>query len=270
MADVQQQRAREYAVCTYALQANRDADGSQAIFDQALTNGLAAIVANEWPGDELDRKGRILSARDLLNVIENHKKPAGDGTIHLVPAGEAEWITLPFGDDPFPNFTRVDAGTLRDGLHETQSVRHARHEGDAQAAVSEQHLEALCDLGAHPALFTLNDEALDRAEAGLAAAVADEQDRATEYWLSLSGDERARRMSIDYREEYAWQRPDERCEVQQCPICWQESLVATEFDGYLDQIGIGTCVACGYRRSREMAEDEAMILELQRKVEESD
>ncbi len=43
--DRQNERARQYAVCTYALRNDRASDGAEAIYDQALTNGLAAIVA---------------------------------------------------------------------------------------------------------------------------------------------------------------------------------------------------------------------------------
>ncbi|WP_432171806.1 hypothetical protein [Streptomyces sp. 1222.5] len=39
--------------------------GREGVFDQALSNGLAAIVASEWPGNESDRQGRVLSASAL-------------------------------------------------------------------------------------------------------------------------------------------------------------------------------------------------------------
>lgn len=270
MPDVQSHRARQYAVCTYALEGTPAADGAEAIFDQALSNGLAAIVAAEWPGSEVGRGGRVLSAGDLLTVIEQRGRTADDGFIHLLREGQSEWVTLPFEEDPFPNFTSIDVRTLRDGLDKTQDIRHARHEGEDPEGVSDEHIAALRDLGNHPALFALDDEALERAEMGLAQEVAAEHDRATDYWAALGEDERARRMAINYREHYAWETADERCEVQDCPVCWQEAIVATEFDSYLDQIGIGTCIACGYQRSRAVADDEAMTIELKRMADKDD
>ncbi|MEV7318446.1 hypothetical protein AB0N56_36705 [Streptomyces microflavus] len=43
--------------------------GHEGIYDQALSNALAAIVAAEWPGEEVNRRGRVHFARDLLKVI---------------------------------------------------------------------------------------------------------------------------------------------------------------------------------------------------------
>jgi hypothetical protein len=74
---------------------------------------------------------------------------------------------------------------------------------------------------------------------------------------------------IDYEAEYAWETPDDRCEVQDCPVCWQRSLVAKEFDAQLDEIGIGCCVACSYERTREVADD-AATSELVRRAAERD
>ncbi|MFD3720072.1 hypothetical protein [Streptomyces sp. NPDC058674] len=42
--------------------------GREGIFDQALSNGLAAIVASEWPGKESDGRGFVLPARTLQRV----------------------------------------------------------------------------------------------------------------------------------------------------------------------------------------------------------
>ena len=67
-------RALDYARCTQALREDRERPGFAGIFDEALTNALAAIVAARWPGTEM-RGSRVKSASELLDVIEEH----GDG-----------------------------------------------------------------------------------------------------------------------------------------------------------------------------------------------
>ena len=79
--EVQAGRARQYPVCTYALDYDRATDGAEGVFDQALTNGLAAIVAHEWPGEEIGRGGRMLAASGLLDAIG--RRDLADGAAHL-------------------------------------------------------------------------------------------------------------------------------------------------------------------------------------------
>ncbi|MFK0223293.1 hypothetical protein ACIQWN_34550 [Streptomyces vinaceus] len=52
---MQKQRAETYARCTAQLLADRTVPGAEAIFDQGLSNGLAAIVADQW-GEAAARK----------------------------------------------------------------------------------------------------------------------------------------------------------------------------------------------------------------------
>lgn len=60
MNDMQFRRARQYGFCTYAIAYDRVTDGAEGVFDQAVTNGLAAIVAHNWPGAELkSNRGQI-------------------------------------------------------------------------------------------------------------------------------------------------------------------------------------------------------------------
>jgi hypothetical protein len=47
-------RADEYGRCTRALQEDRTRPDSEGIFDQALTNALAAVVAQRWPTKEME------------------------------------------------------------------------------------------------------------------------------------------------------------------------------------------------------------------------
>jgi hypothetical protein len=269
--DVQRRRARQYAVCTYAVRYDRVTDGAEGVFDQALTNGLAAIVAYEWPRAELNDRGRMLAASQLLAVIEQRGKHAEEGTIRILRDGEPEWVESTIDGELAPNFTSVDAPTLRDALRATQRVRHARDEGDQSGPLlAEQHIKALEELDYHPALFAVTDEQIDRAEVGIADADAAERRRAAEYWNALGPDERTRRVAIDYNDLYAWETKDGRCEVEVCPVCLTVALVADDFDSYLDAIGIGSCIACSYHRSRDVADDEAMMSELRRQVERDD
>ena len=92
-------------------------------FDVALTNGLAAIVALEHPGDEKDQRGRMLPASGLLTILEDR--------------GEA-----------------LDFAALREALVITQPLRHGRADDEYLLPV-QQHLRALVNLDAHRALLVL-------------------------------------------------------------------------------------------------------------------
>ncbi|MHC3454945.1 hypothetical protein [Streptomyces prasinus] len=90
------------------------------LFDDALSNGLAAIVAYEWPGEEQGRRGRVESARALLEVIEEHM-PATDGIVLLLDGQpvpklpQADTDTSSRARD-LSSHTRVDVNTLLDGI----------------------------------------------------------------------------------------------------------------------------------------------------------
>jgi hypothetical protein len=117
----QDHRAVQYAVCTYALEHDRVTDGAEGIFDQALTNGLAAIVARAWPGAELKRS-LVWSARELLDVIEQRGTRDRDGSVRVLhdPDGP-EFEEVLFSDEPLPNFT-----TVRVPCYGTRSTRRRR------------------------------------------------------------------------------------------------------------------------------------------------
>lgn len=269
--ELQARRARQYAVCTYALDYDRASDGAEGVFDQALTNGLAAIVAHEWPGAEVGRGGRMLAASKLLDVVEQHGKRKDDGIIAILRPGEPEYTQYPFENEPMPNYTAVNVPVLRDALSATQAIRHARESDEpTDAGLTDAHIAALGDLDDHPALYALSDEVINRAEVGVMQRDRIEQNRALDYWHTLGEDERRRREMIDYETEYAWETRDDRCEVQDCPVCWQRSLVAEEFDGQLDEIGIGWCVACSYQRTSEVADDAATSELVRRAIERND
>lgn len=255
-SETQARRAQQYAVCSYALTQDRITDGAEGVFDQALTNGLAAIVAAEWPGAESDRPAHIRSAGSLLGVIEDKGTPGARGVIHLLRADGPTWLPPLFGEEPTPNFTIVEVATLRDALEVTWAIRHARDadQEEAAAGLSEAHINALVELAHHPALYSV-DVAADRAEDRRHDADAVERQRAAAYYASLDDDERRLRESVDYEERYSYVARDGRCEVEECPVCGNISLAAERFDGWLDEIGIGTCIVCSYSRHPDLADE---------------
>jgi hypothetical protein len=89
----------------------------EASYDAALTNGLLAIVADEWLGEEITLSGKMKAARDLLDVIDRHGNP----------------------------FPYIDTSVLRDGLDLTQPARHGRSD-DEFAVLQPNHVGALIAL----------------------------------------------------------------------------------------------------------------------------
>ena len=74
--DAEWQRRREYGECTAALVMNPEANGAGGLFNQALSNGLAAIVSHHWPGREGKANGRVKSAA-LLSFINGNVRARG-------------------------------------------------------------------------------------------------------------------------------------------------------------------------------------------------
>jgi hypothetical protein len=267
--EIQQTRARQYAICTYALRTDGVSDGAEAIFDQALTNGLAAIVAHAWPGDE-SSGSRIRSAAGLLNVIKRRGKVERDGAIRVLhdPNGPEYAEPLPFEDAPVPNFTIVEERVLRGALDVTQAIRHARaNERESDAVVTDEHMAALAALDYHPALFGITDELIERARENAHDRDATERKRARAYYRILDSAEQKGRAALDYCENHQWQTKDARSVVETCPVCMNQALVAREFDAFTEEIGIGTCHVCSYCRSAEIADEYGVELNIERAIQ---
>jgi len=264
--DRQRERARQYAVCTYALRHDRVSDGAEAIYDQALTNGLAAIVAHNWPGADMEGSGgNTRAASGLLKVTADRGVQA-----------ERERVRVMHAVDQRPsrssilrveNFTTVDVPALRDALRVTQAIRHARATGEDGAKLTEQHVEALAALDYHPALFAITDELVERSQAGIAGRDEAERARAAAYYQALDADERERREAIDYVSEHAWETHDDRSVVEECPVCSTRALVAPVQDNVIGEIGIGFCFLCSYGRKAEVAEEAAYQLDMERAIQ---
>lgn len=255
-------------MCTYALGHDRVVDGAEAVYDQALTNGLAAIVAHNWPGSEMEKPGgRMLPASGLLTVIEGRGLVVDGGQVRVLHAeGEPE-----FEDDPLfgrvENFVIVDVPTFRKALQETQAIRHARATGDAAASLTEAHVKALEALDHHPALFTITDELMERSQLGIAGRDAAERARAGAYYQALDADERERRQAIDYTEQHEWETKDDRSVVDVCPVCERRALVAPETEAVIGEIGIGFCFVCSYQRAAEVAHEAAYQIDIERQIQ---
>ncbi|WAL96911.1 hypothetical protein [Streptomyces sp. Je 1-369] len=243
---VQEKRAEEYGKCAAVLDVDLKVPGAAAIFDQALTNGLAAIVAQTWPGEEAEKRKngehRLKSAAQLLQVITRRCDEAGEG-IRLLP------------DEVGAPGTPVDTDTLRDALEQTQRVRHARGAGELEA----RHVTALLALDDHSALGQVSDER--RESDWVRDEIQDryEQQRSYDYMQLIGDDEADRRMSVVG--DYGPVHPDDLIDdkrLMDCPVCQRETLVVTGLDDFGAGYGPGTCVVCSYARSIHAAHELAL------------
>jgi hypothetical protein len=249
-------RAWEYARCTVQLQDDLEAAGAEALFDHALSNGLAAIVSAEWPGDELRKDGKIKSAVDLLAVVEEKLPQAAPGVFRL-----------PYADPSGNPEILVAAGVLREAVTMTQPIRHARpSQGTRLLAV---HVHALVALDEHPALRHLADEHFDDLWRRETRSDRLAQQRAAWYVEQLQEQapgEWERRIAQTYIDQFLPFDLKERYGspgTQICPVCDQDSLVVTVLDPYGAGIGAGTCCVCGYTRTEFMADDEGQTVRIE-------
>jgi hypothetical protein len=136
-------RRDEYGRCARAFVADRERDGASGIFDTALTNGLAAIVAARWPGEVTAEQGFVKSANGLLAVVEANADAGANGIYELEDADPLPQIDG-FGDPLQPMPTRIDVALLREGILRTQVIRHARE--DEAEPLEERHINALAAL----------------------------------------------------------------------------------------------------------------------------
>jgi hypothetical protein len=273
--DLQRKRARQYALCTLALSHDWEGPGVEGIFDQALTNGLAAIVATFGEGLESRDDGQTLSAASLLKVIQDHGEDAGDGVVHVVhpPNPLVDMVTW-LGDEAPRNFTRVRVRVLHAAIVATQRIRHARDTGqDPVPSLTQEAVQALAELDYHPALSTVTDEMRDQYELNVEAADRAAQGRAHAY-LELveewDEEELERRAAIDYPAYSGGYKDEEMTTVEECPVCGNFALVAAFRDSWLDEVGIGQCVVCSYKRTAAVARAMATDLGIRRAAERDD
>ncbi|ALO91253.1 hypothetical protein SHL15_0036 [Streptomyces hygroscopicus subsp. limoneus] len=232
--------------------------GREGIFDQALSNGLAAIVASEWPGKELDRKGRVLSASALLKVIEEHV-PATDGIVLLpdkdpmpeIPQGDTDSL---FQASRLSWYTRIDVRTLQNGIEASQAARHGRGVGGLQ----HRHIEALLALDGHRSLGVMGEEQQDRFQQTMQSEDAASQKRAAEYLERIGEEEAARRAeNVANPNAYHPKHNPDGHDLDTCPVCGHETFCMEGLDPVFGRVGYGQCLVCTYTRTPGAAEGAA-------------
>ncbi|CAL9362632.1 hypothetical protein SUDANB105_00698 [Streptomyces sp. enrichment culture] len=253
------ERAYQYAECTAVLEADHEVPGGEAIFDQALSNGLLTIVAAEWPGEETKPKGSMMrSAAELLTVIEEKADEQEDGTL---------LISLPDGDGL--GRVRVDTATLRDGIKQTQAPRHGRGKG----SLERHHIDALLALDEHPALGRIPEVVSDGR--WVKAEVRDiyERDRAQKYLDFLGHEEvelRAERAPDLVEYPHPKHNPDrEGCDLEDCGVCGYESF-KLDYPAEFEETGSGACLVCSYTRTPDTAYYLTLTAQLKRDIERDD
>lgn len=273
------------------MKKNREVAGAEGLFDIALNNGLAAIVASAWPGDELERNGKVKSAKFLLDALSERAaqrattNPTGNlaGTylvrvVDIVEDPETHVITLTVSrwseaDEPTPSgipfvgiesphdVVVIDTVALRQAIEVVYPVRHGRQ---ANGSLDDVHVAALVALGEHPVIGDLYAEEADDQWMRDQARDAWLQGNAAEYLELLGEEEIARRVEI--AEDYLPFDPKDRSiaePLHECPVCWNETMVCSHTDMFGLGFGIGTCIVCGYTRTDAIADDEAMTWKLQ-------
>ncbi|MFG2683955.1 hypothetical protein [Streptomyces sp. NPDC048392] len=232
--------------------------GREGVFDQALSNAVAAIVASEWPGEELDRNGRVRSASALLRLIEEHV-PATDGIVLVpdkdlmpeIPQGATDSL---FQAPRFSSHTRIDVRTLQDGIEASQAARHGRGAGGLQRS----HIEALLALDGHRSLGVIGEEQQDRIQRLAQEEDTASQKRAVEYLEHIGGEEAARRAeNVTNPNAYHPKHNPGGHDLDTCPVCGHETFCVEGLDPVFGRVGYGQCLVCTYIRTPGAAEDEA-------------
>ena len=162
----------------------------------------------------------------------------------------------------------IDPTVLREAIRRTQVIRHARTE--AARPLEEEHVIALVALNADSALRVSLErgEDVDEYEERVLLEDAVERARARAYLDLLSVDEIERRASVDYEEEYLEIEDEDRNNApHECPVCGVIALIARELDSYVGEYPAGTCVACSYVKSFDIADFEGRDEAIRRAVE---
>jgi hypothetical protein len=232
--------------------------GREGVFDQALSNALAAIVASEWPGEESERNGRVRSASALLKVIEGHIL-ATDGIVLIpdkhpmpeIPQGGTDSL---FQVARLSSHTRIDVRTLQNGIEASQAARHGRGVGGLQY----RHVEALLALDGHRSLGVMGEEQQDRIQQIAQAEDAASQKRAAEYLERIGEEEATRRAgNVANPNAYHPKHNPGGHDLDTCPVCGHETFCVEGLDPVFGRVGYGQCLVCTYTRTPGAAEDEA-------------
>lgn len=217
----------------------------------------------------------MLPAAELLKVIEECATKAGDDVYHVPNRRDSDpepepWPISITDDDPLEDVTVVKASVLRTAIAATQAIRHARAaDEDSTVTLPDEQIDALDGLSYHPALADMEGLVADRFWRNTLAADRAAVERAEQYLELLGEKELERRAAIDYSEMCRWAHGS-GTQVDECPVCGNESLVVSGREGWLGEVAIGQCVVCSYKRTAEVADDIAADVDIQRKVEAPD
>src|SRR5206468_8712504 len=121
-----------------------------------------------------------------------------------------------------------------------------------------EHVEALAALNVDDSLcVSFTDFDLEEYEEQVALRNAAETARARAY-VDLLGvsDEWDRREAADFVGEFTEIEDHERIEPVDCPVCGLQALVPSGYDSYGREIAWGTCAACSYTKSYDVADFE--------------
>ncbi|WHX20932.1 hypothetical protein QFW82_29785 [Streptomyces malaysiensis subsp. malaysiensis] len=239
--EMQRHRAEQYGRLAAVLEKDHEVPGAAAIFDQALSCGLAAIVAHEWPGEELKKNADVKSARFLLDVVKTKAEECPDRAGVRILRGSDGSLDV-----------RIECKTLVEAIDHTAAIRHARGVGE----LKRPHVDALLELDAHDALLQVLDE--QRESDWVKEEIRQRHDRmrASDY-LELIGEEEAERRA-KAAEDFVVISPgdvDDGAALDTCPVCGWEALAVSGIDPFGAGVGSGACFVCSYVRSVVEAED---------------
>jgi len=238
---LQDQRREIYAEATSVLDEDCLVPGAEALFDQALTNGLLVIAGAFIPGHaatEDPPPRRLPSADQLLTDVAKQAGHAGGRT-----------AAVPFGGARRSGSLLLKVAQLRDAVQRTQTARHGRGPG---GQVTEADVQALLALDEHPALQAIAGHYLDKTWREAQVDNRIELARAADFLSHLSANEITRRVD---EAERANDFGDGDPKPQECPVCGNNTLLGTEADAFGYGTTAGTCLVCSYRRSEETAYD---------------
>jgi len=235
--------------------------GAEALFDQALTNGLLVIAADYIPGHPAADATKKQPPASVLLTQLGDRAGVIEGVAQIPTGMRAEEIDerTGFGETlDRDEFVSLYVDQLHDALQRTQAARHGRGPGEQ---VTPEDVQALLELDIHPALGVLVNHYMDQDWRRAQVADRTEQARAADY-LDLLDEEEVNRRTQHAALIWDPHPGDPYVEPQECPVCDRQTLQSTDGDAFGYGITAGTCLVCSYRRSDRIADDLVMRLRL--------